>query len=77
MVKKLSLVLAFTGQTKFIFLDEPLVTLDQQTVPVLTGLISERKTQGVNFIFTSHQSAENDQLNAVGLVMTENTLCYQ
>lgn len=56
MVKKLSLVLAFIGQPKYILLDEPLVTIDKESVPILYVLIQEYSTRGMNFIFTSHQA---------------------
>jgi ABC-2 type transport system ATP-binding protein len=56
MVKKLSLVLAFIGQPKYILLDEPLVTIDKDTVPILYELIQEHAAKGLSFIFTSHQA---------------------
>jgi ABC-2 type transport system ATP-binding protein len=56
MVKKLSLVLAFIGQPKYILLDEPLVTIDKDTVPILYELIQEHAANGLSFIFTSHQA---------------------
>jgi ABC-2 type transport system ATP-binding protein len=64
MVKKLSLVLAFIGEPKYIFLDEPLVTIDQQTIPVIQDLIDERCRNEVNFIFTSHQTMDPGHLRA-------------
>ncbi len=41
MTKKLSLLLAFTGQPKLILLDEPFTTLDFKAVDVLQNLIKE------------------------------------
>jgi ABC-2 type transport system ATP-binding protein len=58
MVKKLSLVLAFIGQPKYILLDEPLVTIDKESVPILYDLVKLYFNKGVNFIFTSHQAFE-------------------
>jgi ABC-2 type transport system ATP-binding protein len=58
MVKKLSLVLAFIGQPKYILLDEPLVTIDKESVPILYDLVKLYFTKGVNFVFTSHQAFE-------------------
>lgn len=56
MLKKLSLLLAFTGTPKVILLDEPLITLDKQTVPLLYEMVEEFYTQyGVTFCITSHQ----------------------
>jgi ABC-2 type transport system ATP-binding protein len=77
MVKKLSLVLAFIGKSRFIFLDEPLVTLDQQTVPLLIELIGFYKSQGASFIFTSHQPISDSPLNAIELTLNENRICFQ
>ena len=58
MVKKLSLVVAFVGQPKYILLDEPLVTIDKESVPILYQLVRAFSNKGVNFIFTSHQAFE-------------------
>jgi ABC-2 type transport system ATP-binding protein len=58
MVKKLSLVLAFIGQPKYILLDEPLVTIDKDSVPILFELVRRYLDRGVNFVFTSHQAFE-------------------
>jgi len=56
MLKKLSLLLAFTGTPKVILLDEPLITLDKQTVPLLYDIIeSFYSKHGVTFCITSHQ----------------------
>ena len=78
MTKKLSLVLAFIGKTKFIFLDEPFVTLDVATVQVLINTLNEFHQQGCHFIFTSHQSPEMDVLPlASELLAHNNTVCYQ
>lgn len=78
MVKKLSLVLAFIGKPKFIFLDEPFVTLDVATVQVLIDSIKEFHQQGCHFIFTSHQSAETDALSLTSkMIAQNNTICFQ
>jgi ABC-2 type transport system ATP-binding protein len=56
MTKKLSLLLAFMGRSSWILLDEPLVTLDRETLPELYAMIGERHRQGnVSFLFSSHQ----------------------
>ncbi len=61
MLKKISLILAFTGHPCFILLDEPLVTIDDKTVPVVTHLIREYNEQHGNaFLLTSHQLFETD-----------------
>src|SRR6478609_1684365 len=77
MAKKLSLVLAFIGKTKFIFLDEPFVTLDVATLQVLIDNIKAFHQQGCNFIFTSHQSPEMDVLPLSSeMIAQNNTVCF-
>lgn len=55
MLKKLSLVLAFTGRPQLILLDEPLVTLDKEAVSIVNDLIREHLAKGISILFTSHQ----------------------
>jgi ABC-2 type transport system ATP-binding protein len=55
MLKKLSLVLAFTGNPRLLLLDEPLVTLDVAAVATVNALIREQLERGVSVLFTSHQ----------------------
>src|SRR3954465_13628566 len=56
MLKNLSLLLAFTGTPKVILLDEPLITLDKQTVPLLYDMVeSFYRIHGVTFCITPHQ----------------------
>ncbi|WP_022826182.1 ABC transporter ATP-binding protein [Hymenobacter norwichensis] len=56
MLKKLSLVLAFLGQPTCILLDEPLTTLDTESLPVLYSWISHHFQQhGTLFLLSSHQ----------------------
>ena len=55
MLKKLSLVLAFTGKPEWILLDEPLITLDTYAVQVILQLIEQAYNQGISFVLTSHQ----------------------
>lgn len=63
MLKKLSLVLAFTGMPKVILLDEPLITLDVQTVPLINQLVEEFHTKfGVTFIISSHQPVSGSSI---------------
>jgi ABC-2 type transport system ATP-binding protein len=57
MMKKLSIILAFIGQPKMILLDEPLVTVDDASVPVILQLIRDyHENKGVTFLLTSHQA---------------------
>jgi ABC-2 type transport system ATP-binding protein len=77
MVKKLSLVLAFLGNTKLILLDEPFVTLDVAAVQVVLDTIKEFHQQGRNFIFTSHQSPETATLSLTSeMIAQNNTICF-
>ena len=55
MTKKLSLVLGFIGHPRLILLDEPLITLDQQSVMNLQKLIGSCFSEGISFMITSHQ----------------------
>lgn len=55
MLKKLSLILAFTGKPKWILLDEPLITLDAAAICTILQLIEQAYKQGISFILTSHQ----------------------
>lgn len=56
MLKKLSLALAFLGNPALIILDEPLITLDDQTVQKVYTLINEYYASGVGFLLSSHQN---------------------
>lgn len=56
MLKKLSLVLAFTGRADLILLDEPLITLDAAATHTVLGWIETYYTRyNTSFIITSHQ----------------------
>ena len=56
MLKKLSLLLAFTGDTRLICLDEPLTTLDAESIPAVFAIIDAlKRQQGVSFLISSHQ----------------------
>jgi len=79
MAKKLSLVLAFIGQPKVILLDEPLVTLEDHSIPILLALInSYHRERKVTFLLTSHQLFEHEaQLNMQSILVKDNTACFQ
>lgn len=66
MMKKLSLLLAFIGQQKLILLDEPLITLDVNFIPLLISAIRERQANGISFLITSHQAFEQNMLTFDG-----------
>ena len=57
MTKKLSLMLAFIGQPSLILLDEPLITLDQDSAGRLIELIIDYQIlYDTSFFFSSHQA---------------------
>ncbi|MBS1936001.1 MAG: ATP-binding cassette domain-containing protein, partial [Bacteroidetes bacterium] len=62
MLKKLSLLLAFSGQPEWILLDEPLTTLDAASQKNLCKLIMKEKQKGISFIITSHQDIEPTEI---------------
>lgn len=72
MTKKLSLLLAFIGNTKLILLDEPLITLDDVFLPRLFSLIKERQASGTSFLLSSHQPFREDQFKPDGKIVVEN-----
>lgn len=72
MTKKLSLLLAFIGDTKLILLDEPLITLEDSFLPLLFSLIKERQAAGSSFLLSSHQPFREDQFVPDGKVIVEN-----
>ena len=72
MTKKLSLLLAFMGNTKLILLDEPLITLEDSFLPLLFTLIKDRQSQGVSFLLSSHQPFREDQFIPNGKIVVEN-----
>jgi len=79
MVKKLSLVLAFIGNPKIILLDEPLVTLEDHSIPILLTLINAyQKEKNVTFLITSHQLLEHAGLLTMQpILVKDKTACFQ
>jgi ABC-2 type transport system ATP-binding protein len=66
MLKKLSLVLAFLGKPKLILLDEPLNTIDAESLEVLYSWINEKHEKDkISFLLSSHQPL--DELKLPGL----------
>jgi len=56
MLKKLSLVLAFLGKPKLILLDEPLNTIDVESLEILYRWINEKyQNEKISFLLSSHQ----------------------
>jgi ABC-2 type transport system ATP-binding protein len=76
MVKKLSLVRAFIGQPAYILLDEPLVTIDKETVPILYEVIAIYAARGIHFLFTSHQAFDIPSLPHRELLVENHTVCF-
>ncbi|KQM67249.1 ABC transporter [Pedobacter sp. Leaf216] len=66
MLKKLSLVLAFLGQPKLILLDEPLNTIDVESLNVLYHWIEEKHLrEKVSFLLSSHQPLDETKLSGI------------
>ena len=75
MKKKLSLIIAFTGNPILILLDEPMAALDQEAMSVTEQLINERINNNTSIIMTSHQEiATNGLLRPTILEVKNNTL---
>lgn len=78
MLKKLSIVLAFMGNPKIILLDEPLITLDTESLKILYKWIDEKHRQEkVSFFLSSHQPLEIDELNMANeLLVNQQTVKF-
>lgn len=72
MMKKLSLVLAFTGHPQLILLDEPLIALDMEAVDTLQHTIAAYYSKGVSFIITSHQPLSSAVIQYDGVFAIKN-----
>lgn len=72
MLKKLSLVLAFLGKPKLILLDEPLITIDTESLKILYSWIREGHNKGVSFMLSSHQALDIDEHLDAGELLVEN-----
>lgn len=78
MLKKLSLVLAFLGNAEVILLDEPLVTIDTESLAIVYTWIAERhKQSGTTFLLSSHQALETHAIPAAReLLVDRQTVSY-
>ncbi|MFP5080069.1 ATP-binding cassette domain-containing protein [Pedobacter sp. JCM 36344] len=78
MLKKLSLVLAFLGHPLLILLDEPLITIDTESLQILYSWIKERhQVEGCSFIIASHQILEAERLKiTAGLIVSDQTVQF-
>ncbi|MVM35469.1 ATP-binding cassette domain-containing protein [Spirosoma sp. HMF4905] len=74
MLKKLSLVLAFLGRPTCILLDEPLTTLDVESLPILYSWIARQCHQQETIVLlSSHQAFEGGLLPTVQEIVVEHT----
>lgn len=78
MLKKLSLLLAFIGNPELVLLDEPLITMDSESLKILYSWISlYHSQQGTSFLLSSHQALEDSFLYSVKeLLVEDQTLKY-
>jgi ABC-2 type transport system ATP-binding protein len=78
MLKKLSLVLAFLGRPTLILLDEPLITIDADSLKVLYDWISQANdSHQTSFLLSSHQNFENTLLpNVQEMLVEQQTLKF-
>lgn len=72
MLKKLSILLAFLGKPAWIILDEPLITLDAETVKIVNQLIIDYHLSGVSFLLSSHQDFISHDLPLTATLLLEN-----
>lgn len=73
MLKKLSIVLAFLGNPKIILLDEPLITLDTESVKIFYTWVKERfQSEQVSFLISSHQALELEIGIEVRTILVQN-----
>jgi ABC-2 type transport system ATP-binding protein len=73
MLKKLSLAMAFLGRPKIIILDEPLITLDEQSKTSLFQLMQQAQaTHETIFLMSSHQALENMDIPLAGIYTITN-----
>nr|WP_295877216.1 ATP-binding cassette domain-containing protein [uncultured Chitinophaga sp.] len=75
MLKKLSLLLAFTGNPAVILLDEPLITIDTRTLAIMYDLVRTWHANGTTFVITSHQPLDPNEVTLTGtLRITEKNI---
>ncbi|MEJ7646613.1 MAG: ATP-binding cassette domain-containing protein [Chryseolinea sp.] len=67
MIKKVSLALAFLGNPRVIILDEPLITLDEESRQMLSALVRKYITEKhVAFLLSSHQIVDDSFITLRG-----------
>lgn len=67
MIKKLSLICAFLGESDLYILDEPLITIDAASSDKLLDLIKLKSAEGKSFLLSSHQEINSDKLQPDGI----------
>jgi ABC-2 type transport system ATP-binding protein len=73
MTKKLSLLLAFIGEPKIILLDEPLTTLDKESVPKVDELITDyHRHKNTSFLISSHQEFSENVFHSARRILIAN-----
>ena len=72
MLKKLSLICAFTGHVKLYILDELMITIDQAAIEVLYTLIKSHLQEGKIFLISSHQEPDASRISLTGIFEIEN-----
>ena len=76
MTKKLSLLLSFLGKPSLIILDEPLITLDAETVDTISRLFMKMNEENeTGFIISSHQDIDEQALRFdKSFIISSNTI---
>lgn len=72
MLKKLSLILAFTGEAELYILDEPLITIDNEAAAVLYQLINNCHQNGKTVLISSHQEIDPAKIMLSGAFEIDN-----
>lgn len=78
MLKKVAIISAFLGNPELIILDEPLITIDVQSVGIVYELVKEfHEEKGVNFLLSSHQDFIFENLPVLHSYQVENQTIFQ
>lgn len=77
MLKKFSIACAFIGSPKVIVLDEPLITLDEQSANNLYDLIKETLSREVAVLISSHQKVNLSFFEKCNDYLVENKTVIQ
>jgi len=79
MLKKLSLVLAFLGKPNVILLDEPLITIDAESLAILyQWILKKHEEEHTTFLLSSHQPLNEELLaKAQVLLVDKQTLIVE